>query len=154
MAAGLESPAAQEAPVLDVSEVTDPKGRVRAAGGIVLRGDEVLLVHRPRYDDWSFPKGKARSRRESDAATALREVREETGLACELGEPLPDVTYTDSLGRPKVVRYWRMLAGAGTFEPGDEVDEVRWLPVDEARRLLTYDHDRVLLDALGVVPDA
>jgi 8-oxo-dGTP diphosphatase len=137
-----------------VSKVTDPKGRVRAAGGIVLRGGEVLLVHRPRYDDWSFPKGKARSRRESDAATALREVREETGLACELGEPLPDVTYTDSLGRPKVVRYWRMRAGPGTFEPGDEVDAVRWLPVDEARRLLTYDHDRVLLDALGAVPDA
>ena len=137
-----------------MSEVRDPKGRVRAAGGLVLRGNEVLVVHRPRYDDWSFPKGKARSRRESDAATALREVREETGLACELGEPLPDVTYTDRLGRPKVVRYWRMRAGPGTFEPGDEVDEVRWLPVDGARHLLTYDHDRALLDALGAVPDA
>ena len=134
--------------------VTDRHGRVRAAGGVVVRDGEVLVVHRPRYHDWSFPKGKARSRRETDTATALREVREETGLACELGEPLPDVTYTDSLGRPKVVRYWRMRAGPGTFEPGDEVDEVRWLPVGEARHLLTYDHDRALLDALGAVPDA
>jgi 8-oxo-dGTP diphosphatase len=137
-----------------VRDVLDAQGRVRAAGGIVLRGDEVLVVHRPRYDDWSFPKGKARSPRESDAATALREVREETGLACELGEPLPDVTYTDSMGRPKVVRYWRMHPGEGRFEPGDEVDSVRWVSASEARRLLTYDHDRALLDALEAAPDA
>ena len=135
-------------------DVVDKLGRVRAAGGVVVRGDEILLVHRPRYDDWSFPKGKARSRRESDAATALREVLEETGLRCELLEPLPDVTYTDARGRPKIVRYWRMLPGGGRFEPGDEVDEVRWLPAAEARHLLTYDHDRALLGALEVADGA
>ena len=119
-----------------------------------MRDGEILVVHRPRYDDWSFPKGKARSRRESDVETALREVLEETGLACELAEGLPDVAYTDSRGRPKIVRYWRMRAGEGVFVPGDEVDEVRWLPPVEARRLLTYDHDRALLDALEPAPDA
>jgi 8-oxo-dGTP diphosphatase len=147
----MEGVAAQEAPVLGMSgarDVMDAQGRVRAAGGIVARGGEVLVVHRPRYDDWSFPKGKARSRRESDADTALREVLEETGLACELGDPLPDVTYTDKLGRPKVVRYWRMRPGEGAFEPGDEVDAIRWVSTADARRLLTYDHDRALLDAL------
>jgi 8-oxo-dGTP diphosphatase len=137
-----------------VRSVTDRHGRVRAAGGVVVRDGEVLVVHRPRYHDWSFPKGKARSRWESDAATALREVREETGLACELAEPLPDVTYTDRRGRPKIVRYWLMCPGEGVFEAGDEVDEVRWLSPAEARRLLTYDHDRALLDALEPAPDA
>jgi 8-oxo-dGTP diphosphatase len=130
-----------------VTDVLDEEGRVRAAGGLVVRDGEVLVVHRPRYDDWSFPKGKARSRRESDADAALREVREETGLRCELLEPLPDVTYTDSRGRPKIVRYWRMRPRDGSFEPGDEVDEVRWLSPEAARSLLTYDHDRALLDA-------
>jgi 8-oxo-dGTP diphosphatase len=154
VADGLEGPAAQEAAVLDVRDVRDEQGRVRAAGGLVLRDGDVLIVHRPRYDDWSFPKGKARSRRESDAATALREVREETGLTCELGEQLPDVVYMDRRGRTKVVRYWRMRAGEGSFEPGDEVDEVRWLRPDDARRLLTYEHDRALLDTVEVQPDA
>jgi len=108
----------------------------------------VLIVHRPKYDDWSFPKGKAASRWETDRATALREVREETGLRCRIGERLPDVAYTDSRGRPKVVRYWLMTPGSGDFEPCDEVDEVRWLRPEEARRLLTYDHDRVMIDAM------
>ena len=134
---------------------------VRAAGGVPWRRRdgalEVLIVHRPRYDDWSFPKGKARSRWESDRATALREVLEETGLRCRLGERLPDVAYTDGRGRPKIVRYWRMQPAAGDvgdggfpagFRPDDEVDEVRWLPPSEARTLLTYDHDRELLDAV------
>jgi len=137
-----------------VTDVRDEQGRVRAAGGVVMRDGEILVVHRPRYDDWSFPKGKAHSRREADAETALREVLEETGLACELAEALPDVTYTDGRGRPKIVRYWRMRAGKGVFVPGNEVDEVRWLSPAEARRLLTYDHDRALLDALEPAPDA
>ena len=115
----------------------------------MVRDGSVLLVHRPRYDDWSFPKGKARSRWESDRATALREVREETGLTCRLGERLPDVTYTDGKGRNKVVRYWRMRPERGAFEPGEEVDEVRWLVPEEARGLLSHEHDRVLLDSLG-----
>ena len=148
MAQGVERAVAQEEAILAVSAAKDRRGRVRAAGGLVLRDGSVLLVHRPRYDDWSFPKGKARSRWESDRATALREVREETGLGCRLVERLPDVTYTDGKGRGKIVRYWRMRPEGGLFEPGDEVDEVRWVSPDEARRLLTYDHDRVLLDAL------
>lgn len=137
-----------------MSGVVDAQGRIRAAGGVVLRGGTVLLVHRPRYDDWSFPKGKADHRGESDEDTALREVREETGLRCALGSPLPAVTYTDHHGRRKIVRYWCMRDIGGAFEPGDEVDEIRWLPPGEARSVLTYDHDRTLVDALGMCADA
>jgi 8-oxo-dGTP pyrophosphatase MutT (NUDIX family) len=130
--------------VLDVSEAP-----VRAAGGVVLRDDPsgptLVLVHRPRYDDWSLPKGKL-LRGESDRDAALREVEEETGLSCELLEELPVVAYVDSGGRPKVVRYWRMrVAGESTFEPTPEVDEVRWVPLREANDLLTYPHDRELV---------
>lgn len=131
-----------------MSAVKDRRGRVRAAGGLVLDRGAVLIVHRPRYDDWSFPKGKAESRWERDRATALREVLEETGLRCRIGRRLPDATYTDARGREKIVRYWSMHPQGGEFEPTDEVDEVRWLTLEEARRLLTYDHDRAVLDAL------
>jgi 8-oxo-dGTP diphosphatase len=129
-------------------------GFVRAAGGVVLRpgaGDEpeVLLVHRPRYDDWSLPKGKC-DPGESYEDCARREVEEETGIAAELGEPLPEVRYRDQKDRPKLVRYWvmRPLAEPGPFAPNDEVDEVAWLPVAEATERLTYDHDRGLLTTL------
>jgi 8-oxo-dGTP diphosphatase len=149
----LEGAAAPEA-LLAVSAAKDRRGRVRAAGGLVVRDGSLLLVHRPRYDDWTFPKGKATSRWESDRATALREVQEETGLRCWLGERLPDVTYVDGRGRPKIVRYWVMRPRTGEFRPGDEVDEVRWLLPDAARRLLTYDHDRELLDAAEQALDA
>ena len=130
---------------------------VRAAGGIVVRpgsdGPEVLVVHRPRYDDWSFPKGK-RDPGETDEQTALREVLEETGLACRLGRELPEVRYRDHQDRPKVVRYWVMWPldahGQGTaFVPNDEADEAIWSPVGEAARLLTYEHDRALSRSLG-----
>jgi 8-oxo-(d)GTP phosphatase len=141
-------PAPQEATVLDVSRDLDEQGRVRAAGGIVVRDRTVLVVHRPRYDDWSLPKGKSEVG-ESDEATALREVLEETGLECELEDELPSAAYVDSLGRPKFVRYWRMRAVGGEFVPGDEVDEVRWLRLEEARPLLTYEHDRAVLDGLA-----
>jgi 8-oxo-dGTP diphosphatase len=131
---------------------------VHAAGGIVVRagaaGPEVLLVHRPRYDDWSFPKGK-RDPGETDEQTALREVAEETGLVCRLGEPLGEIRYRDNRGRPKVVRYWTMapvahdeLGPGGGFTPGDEVDRLRWCAPEEAARLLTYAHDRALLGHL------
>ena len=113
-----------------------------------MRDGLILLVHRPRYDDWSFPKGKAESRWETDRAAALREVLEETGLRCRLERRLPDVAYTDGRGRAKIVRYWRMRPVGGEFTPGDEVDEVRWLSVEDARSLLSYDHDRALLDAI------
>jgi 8-oxo-dGTP diphosphatase len=125
---------------------------VRAAGGAVWRhrrdgSIEVLLVHRPRYDDWSLPKGKCEEG-EADEACALREVAEETGLSCELGPELPSQRYRDHKGRDKVVRYWAMevVAGDGTLE--HEVDEVAWLPLDGARRRLTYARDTEVLDAL------
>ena len=125
---------------------------VFAAGGVVVRpggdGTEILLIHRPRYDDWSFPKGK-RDGDESDEETALREVAEETGLACVLGRQLGEARYRDSRQRPKVVRYWLMHPdpddpGPG-FRPNHEVDELRWCSPDEGARLLTYAHDRALL---------
>lgn len=122
--------------------------RVKAAGGVLwrrgARGIEVALVHRPRYGDWSFPKGKL-DPGEAWEAAALREVEEETGLRCRLGHELPPTAYTDAKGRAKVVRYWLMEPAEGTFAPNDEVDELRWLPATEARTQLTYDHDRALL---------
>ena len=121
---------------------------VRAAGGIVMLPDgeepRIALVHRPKYDDWTFPKGKLLDGEPDDQA-ALREVEEETGLRCRLGNPVDSVTYTDRSGRPKVVRYWRMTPDGGEFRPNDEVDELRWVGPDQAMALLTYGHDRDLL---------
>jgi 8-oxo-dGTP diphosphatase len=123
---------------------------IRAAGGVVLReGDgeaQVLLVHRPCYDDWSLPKGKALDG-ESDEDCALREVREETGLECSLGGELPTVSYT-SKGHPKRVRYWLMEPQGGEFTPHREVDEVEWIALREAGERLTYAHDRTLLESV------
>jgi 8-oxo-dGTP pyrophosphatase MutT (NUDIX family) len=125
---------------------------VRAAGGVVVRpdGDEpgaVLLVHRPRYNDWTFPKGKCEPG-ESDEDCALREVEEETTLRCTLGCELPATSYVDGKGRPKRVRWWLMRPVGGQAAPAHEVDDVRWVDPDEAAALLTYDRDRVLLAAL------
>jgi 8-oxo-dGTP diphosphatase len=120
---------------------------VRAAGGIVVRDGRLLLVHRPKYDDWTFPKGKAEPG-ETDEECAVREVEEETGLRCELGAELPSTYYTDSRGRPKQVRWWRMEPVAGAFTPTDEVDEIRWLTREVAAELLSYDRDQALLDAV------
>ena len=120
---------------------------VRAAGGIVRRAGEVLVVHRPKYDDWSFPKGKLdEGERWEDAA--LREVEEETGLRCSLGPELGSTSYTDSRGRPKVARYWSMIPEDGEFEPTAEVDEIAWLSPADAADRLTYDRDRMLLRAV------
>ena len=125
---------------------------VRAAGGAVVRRqagqDEVLLVHRPQYDDWTLPKGKLRGG-ETDEECALREVEEETGLRCRLGRELDVVSYIDHRGRQKTVRYWAMAPIEGTFTPGHEVDEVRWLPLEEAGNTLSYAHDRDLLENLA-----
>ena len=129
---------------------------IRAAGGIVHRRDpsgdwQVLLVHRPRYDDWSLPKGKA-DRGERAEETALREVEEETGLRCRLGDEVGETRYTDSKGRSKVVRYWLMRPepGAATtngdFTPNDEVDAMQWCTIREATLRLSYAHDRKLLE--------
>jgi 8-oxo-dGTP diphosphatase len=121
-------------------------GVVRAAGGVVVRDGRLLLVHRPKYDDWTLPKGKCEPG-ESDEACAVREVEEETGLRCELGTELLSTHYTDSRGRPKRVRWWRMSPVSGEFTPTDEVDEIRWLTRDEAAALLSYERDRILLEA-------
>lgn len=130
---------------------TDPTGVevVRAAGGVVVRTDgpsvEVLIVHRPRYDDWSFPKGKV-DPGETDEAAALREVEEETGYRCALGAELEPVEYLDSRGRHKFVRYWIMTVIDGQFRPNSEVDVLAWLAPQAARDRLTYSHDQHLLD--------
>jgi 8-oxo-dGTP diphosphatase len=122
-------------------------GEVQAAGGLVVDDGRVLLVHRPRYDDWSLPKGKL-DPGESFEEAALREVEEETGLRCTLGEELEPVRYTDDRGRPKVVRYWAMrVAERAPFQPNEEVDELVWLPPAEAVQRLTYPHDRELVAA-------
>lgn len=125
---------------------------VRAAGGVVWRvtdaGTEIALVHRPKYGDWTFPKGKL-DPGETDEQAARREVHEETGLECVLGHELPTVRYRDGKGRQKQVRYWEMTVAAGEFAVNDEVDELAWLSVDDAGRRLTYDHDRDVLDAFA-----
>ena len=120
---------------------------VRAAGGVVVRDGHVLLVHRPKYDDWSFPKGKCDAG-EPDEACALREVEEETGLRCELLDEIGETSYRDGKGRPKTVRYWRMRPLAGEFVPHDEVDEIRWETPEEAARLLSWSRDLPLLGRL------
>jgi 8-oxo-dGTP diphosphatase len=124
---------------------------VRAAGGVVVRdgseGPEVLLVHRPAYDDWSLPKGKCH-RGEPDEDCALREVEEETGLRCELGPELPSTRYRDGRGRPKVVRYWAMRPAGGEARARAEVDDVAWLPPEEAVAELTWERDRAVVNAV------
>ena len=127
---------------------------VLAAGGVVWRrgdaGVEVALVHRPKYDDWSVPKGKL-DPGEGFEEAALREVEEETGMRCELGAFLDEVEYRDHKDREKLVRYWAMEAGDGDFAPHDEVDELRWVALDEAPALLTYELDRRLVERLRAI---
>jgi 8-oxo-dGTP pyrophosphatase MutT (NUDIX family) len=120
---------------------------VRAAGGLVVRDGEVLLVHRPKYDDWSFPKGKC-DEGESDEACALREVEEETGLRCRLLDEIGQTEYVDGKGRPKTVRYWRMSPVEGEFTPHDEVDEIRWETPEGAANVLSWSRDLPLLERL------
>jgi len=120
---------------------TPEEAEVLAAGGLVLRDGEVAVVHRPRYDDWSLPKGKLDEGEDFEQA-ALREVEEEIGLRCRLGAELTPVAYSDRKGRPKVVRYWLMEPGDEvTFTPNDEVDELRWLAPAESAGVLSYHAD-------------
>ncbi|MER6603647.1 NUDIX hydrolase [Streptomyces parvus] len=136
----------------------DSRGPVIRAAGCVLwrRGPgggsvEVCLVHRPRYDDWSFPKGKLK-RGEDPRAAAVREVLEETGHHCALGEPLPASRYPVA-GRPKEVAYWAAEATGGSFTANDEVDRILWLAPDAARARLTQPRDvRQLTAFLDVLP--
>ncbi|MDQ6614168.1 MAG: NUDIX hydrolase [Actinomycetota bacterium] len=131
-----------------------PDGPVRAAGGVIWRPSErspgqvdVVLVHRPAYDDWSLPKGKA-DPGENDEDTARREIREETGLETELGVELPSTHYLDRFSQPKVVRYWAMVPVGGALKAHHEVDDAQWVPLDRARQMLSYPRDQAVLDAL------
>lgn len=131
---------------------------IRAAGGVLWRSAgsdlagetavEVALVHRPRYDDWTLPKGKL-SPGESDIEGAIREVWEETGFRVRLGRALGEVRYSKQTNwgpRPKLVRYWAMHTEGGSFIPNNEVDELRWVSLGEAHDLLSFDRDREILD--------
>lgn len=127
---------------------------IEAAGGVVTRmraegGIDILVVHRPRYDDWSLPKGKL-DPGETPAEGARREVLEETGFECTVGAALPPHRYDDRHGRPKVVHWFAMTPVAEQSRAADEeVDEVRWVSPGEAERLLTYDADRALVARIG-----
>lgn len=129
-----------------------PPPDVLAAGAVVFReGKQVLLVHRPRYDDWSFPKGKL-DRGEHALSAAVREVQEETGLVVRLGASVPGQRY--SVGkRMKTVRYWVGHAVGSDdishYWPNDEVDDLRWVSLAKAPELLTYPHDRKTLRKAG-----
>jgi len=120
---------------------------VRAAGAVLVDGERVALVHRPRYDDWTLPKGKNEPG-EDDSAAALREVQEETGFHGRIERDLGVVRYTverHGAVLPKIVRYYVMAVGGGAFEPNHEVDELRWVTREQAAQLLTYERDREVL---------
>ena len=127
---------------------------IRAAGGIVHRANgqdtEVLVVHRPKYQDWSLPKGKL-DPGESLEQAALREVEEETGWRCRLGGHVGKNEYRDRDGRSKRVDWWLMQPIEGEFEPNDEVDEIRWVKVADVRGLLTHEDDYALIESAGLV---
>ncbi len=123
----------------------DKKGRVMAAGGVIFHAGRVCVIHRPRYEDWSLPKGKL-DKGEDYPAAALREVWEETGLTTACDEELTPHEYVDRKDRPKLVRWWRMhVTDDAPFVVNDEVDERRWVTPVEAEQLLDYEHDRALV---------
>jgi 8-oxo-dGTP pyrophosphatase MutT (NUDIX family) len=131
--------------ILEVADVSV----MRAAGGVVVRSSrsgelEIAVIHRPEYDDWTLPKGKIEPD-ETPEDCALREVREETGLRCELVRPLGCTAYVDRRGRDKIACYWIMQVRGGRFKPGIEVDKMAWLPVSDAAKRLTYRHDKLLV---------
>ena len=129
---------------------------VLAAGAVLWRPGsdatvpEIAIVHRPRYDDWSLPKGKV-DPGETEPVTAVREVAEETGYRSHLGRRLTAVSYPVEQGVKKV-RYWTARAVGGEFSPNSEVDELKWLPVAEAMKELGYPHDRKVLRRFTKLP--
>jgi 8-oxo-dGTP diphosphatase len=130
-------------------ELGDGKPEVAAAGGVLIARDgegttRVAVIHRPKYMDWSLPKGKLEEG-EGWQEAALREVQEETGFRCKAVTELPHVSYLDRKSRRKLVRYWLMEPVEGRFEPHDEVDELRWATPKEADEVLTYPHDKELV---------
>jgi 8-oxo-dGTP pyrophosphatase MutT (NUDIX family) len=131
--------------ILELAEVSV----MRAAGGVVVRrsrsGDrEIAIIHRPEYDDWTLPKGKIEPE-ETPEDCALREVREETGLRCDLVRPLGCTAYVDRRGRDKIACYWIMEVRGGKFKAGVEVDRLLWLSVPDAVKRLSYRHDKLLV---------
>jgi 8-oxo-(d)GTP phosphatase len=138
------------------------RGPIQAGGGVVWRlaeNDEgaqveVAIIHRPRYDDWSIPKGKL-APGETPIEGAIREVHEETGYRVQPGRPLGEIRYLKKSGggaREKVVHYWAMRAVGGGFSPSPEVDEMRWVPLDEAHELITRATDREVLERFSRRP--
>ncbi len=132
------------------------KPKLVAAGGVVLRGDadspKVLLVHRPRYDDWSLPKGK-RHPDELTPVTALREIEEESGVLAALDLRLPSMRYPVGEKR-KVVHYWRArVRRKSTFKPNKEVDRIAWLPAAKVFKAMSYDEEKEIVDAALSQPD-
>jgi 8-oxo-dGTP diphosphatase len=119
---------------------------VCAGGGVIVRDGRVLVVHRPRYDDWSLPKGKLEPG-ETWEQGALREVEEETGLVCELGEEVGRTRYLDARGRDKEVRYFRM-SSEGEPAAHNEVDDVRWVSLDDAPGFVSHAPEADLLAGL------
>jgi 8-oxo-dGTP pyrophosphatase MutT (NUDIX family) len=140
-------------------DLAEPEPLVRAAGGVVRRRSkngrtQYALVHRPRYDDWSVPKGKV-DPGETDEEAALREVEEETGVRGTIGPELEATRYRDRKGRLKQVRYWLMEPAdekAPKFRPNDEIDEVRWCSAADAGKLLHHEHDRKLIGDAEALP--
>ncbi len=131
--------------------------RIKAAGAVLWRpgpeGPRIALIHRPRYDDWSFPKGKAEPG-EHALLTAVREVQEETGVRAVLGRRLPNTEYV-SLGRDKRVKYWSgraVHADALSFVPNEEVDALQWVSAEQARQRLTSPLDVTVLEAFLAAP--
>jgi 8-oxo-dGTP diphosphatase len=133
------------------SDLHGDTGTVRAAGGLIWRATpsrdlEVVVVHRPAYDDWSLPKGKLQAG-ETEEQAAIREVEEETGLQCRLERELGTTTHYDGRNRLKTVRYWEMTQVSGSLDAANEVDQAMWVTREAAMEVLTYERERRLLAA-------
>jgi len=134
-----------------------PHDLIRAAGGVLFRTsrrgrDKVAVVYREARGDWTFPKGKL-DEGESFEEAALREVVEETGITAVIRRFIGSTNYTHRKGRPKIVAYYLMEAISGEFAPNEEVDELRWITLDEAYELLTWDRDQELIGLLRLLPE-